>query len=144
MSIIDAIKRKIQRKHVFTIKMDSAIGTPFASMYSFSPKQYEELLQACRKVFVDYTRPPSRLRFSVGHNHVEIIIGKPVCLCKMHPATCSNYYAIASVCNPKDTYNWKTGAVQSLTNFLDFISASREERGRYYAALFKKYPELKK
>jgi hypothetical protein len=89
-----------------------------------------------------------RLKFSVGHNHIEIVVGNPVC-------TAQNYNQVElllngddtatafSCCNPKDTYNWKTGVIQALENLCHFWKYDKMLTQSLFEAMFKKYPELK-
>jgi hypothetical protein len=87
-----------------------------------------------------------RLKFSVGHNHVEIIIGNPVCLCKNIDTSISeqtdNIVAAYSLCNKKDVYSWKTGVIQALDNLCENWTYSKERRRDLRKALAKKYPEI--
>jgi hypothetical protein len=85
-----------------------------------------------------------RLKFSVGHNHVEIVVGNPVTACKLFNEVDSLYFDSFSLCNKKDQYNWKKGAIQSLTNLMDNWFVPNEiNRAEWFKAMFKKYPELK-
>jgi len=86
-----------------------------------------------------------RLKFSVGHNHVEIIVGNPITLC-------SNYRTedkhgdytdnAISRCSEKDEYNWKLGAIQSVDNLCDEHKYTQKLRRDLRKALAKKYPEV--
>ena len=85
-----------------------------------------------------------RLKFSVGHNHVTIIVGNPVTACVLFNEVDGKYFDAHAICNPKDTYNWKKGAIQSLTNLFDaWFVPSEIDRTEWFGKLFNKYPELK-
>lgn len=81
-----------------------------------------------------------RLKFSVGHNHIEIIIGNPICVAINFNEVDGNYDSSHSICNPKDQYDWKKGAIQAFTNLINDYQIDRSE---WFNKLFKKYPELK-
>ena len=86
---------------------------------------------------------PSRLRFKVDGRRFEIIIGNPVTQCDMRDGKYTHYSAVTSVCNPKDTYNWKRGAIVALENFADQHHFDRDLRKQCFESMFKKYPELR-
>ena len=93
----------------------------------------------------DYTpdRIPARLHFKVDGRRFEIIIGNPVTQCDMRDGKYTHYSAVTSVCNPKDTYNWKRGVIIALENFTDQNHFDRDLRKQCFDSMFKKYPELR-
>ena len=88
-----------------------------------------------------------RLKFSVGHNHITIIVGNPVCVAENYnPAEplkngndCATAYSNPS---KKDVYNWKTGVIQALENLCNFNKYPQTLRRDLRKALAKKYPEV--
>ena len=89
------------------------------------------------------SRIPARLRFNVDHRRFEIIIGNPVTQCDMREGKYTHYNAVNSVCNPKDTYNWKRAAIVALENFVDQHHLGHDLSKLCFESMFKKYPELK-
>jgi len=88
-------------------------------------------------------RIPPRLRFKVDGRRFEIIIGNPVTQCDMRDGKYTHYNAVNSVCNPKDTYNWKRGAIVALENFVDQHHLGHDLSKLCFESMFKKYPELR-
>jgi hypothetical protein len=88
-----------------------------------------------------------RLKFSVGHNHIEIIVGNPVTACYFHnevdnPDFNEDFLAV-SILHKNDTYDWKRGAVESLDNMIhNWIGSAYGDPTEYFNTLFTTYPEL--
>jgi len=84
--------------------------------------------------------PPARLRFHYGAARVEILTGKPITWCKWE----EGQFILTGVskCNPKDTYNWKTGVIVALENTTR-MHLTKDARKELFDAMFKKYPKLK-
>jgi hypothetical protein len=83
-----------------------------------------------------------RIKFSVGHNHIKIIIGNPATYCENYE---SDKYRIGwsvSLCSHKDVYNWKTGVIKSLDNLCNEKKYTQKLRRDLRKALAKKYPEV--
>ena len=89
-----------------------------------------------------------RLKFSVGHNHIEIIIGNPVTACYFtEPDKGDNVYVDrfldVSICHKNDRFDWKRGAIEALENMLDhWLGTAYGDKQDYYNALFTEYPEI--
>jgi hypothetical protein len=83
---------------------------------------------------------PEKLRFHSGDARVEIIPGKPITWCKWEEG--QFIHTGVSKCNPKDAYDWKKGVIVALENTLR-DNATKQARVELFAAMFKKYPELK-
>ena len=83
---------------------------------------------------------PARLRFHTDKQKVEIFIGNPITVCEWEEGQfrLMGY----SKRNPKDRYNWKTGAIVALENTTR-INLTKDARKELFDAMFKKYPELK-
>jgi hypothetical protein len=80
-----------------------------------------------------------RLKFSVGHNHITIVVGNPITLFESFNKITVRAY---SQCSKKDTYNWKTGVIQSVENFCEEQDISKKNKREIMKALAKKYPEV--
>ena len=88
-----------------------------------------------------------RLKFSVGHNHITIIVGNPICVAENYNAVkplkngrdCATAYSNPS---KKDVYNWKTGVIQALENLCNFYEYPKTLRRDLRKALANKYPEV--
>jgi hypothetical protein len=85
-----------------------------------------------------------RLKFSVGHNHIEIVVGNPTtyienCNTEFEEFT---YQWTVSRCSHKDTYNWKTGVIEALDNLCVQSEYSHKLQRDLRKALAKKYPEI--
>jgi hypothetical protein len=105
---------------------------------------WQERLICVQKDYIDATEMIGRrLKFSVGHNHIEIIVGNPVTLCSNY-VNDSKYLDYTdndiSRCSEKDEYNWKTGAIQSLENLCEHSGYSKELHRDLRKALAKEYP----
>jgi hypothetical protein len=88
-----------------------------------------------------------RLKFSVGHNHIEIIVGNPVTACYFHSeAVDSDFdedFLAVSILHKTDTYDWKRGVIESLENMIhNWIGNSYGDPAEYFNTLFTTYPEL--
>ena len=88
-----------------------------------------------------------RLKFSVGHNHIEIIVGNPVTACYFHSeAVDSDFdedFLAVSILHKNDTYDWKRGAVEALDNMVhNWIGSAYGDPTDYFNALFTTYPEI--
>jgi hypothetical protein len=86
-----------------------------------------------------------RLKFSVGHNHVEIIIGNPVTYIENFETTDIKSKISGwsiSRCSKKDVYDWKTGVIKSLDNLCDEKKYTQKLRRDLRKALANKYPEI--
>ncbi|MFA5166884.1 MAG: hypothetical protein WC449_06365, partial [Candidatus Paceibacterota bacterium] len=83
-----------------------------------------------------------RLKFSVCHNHVTIVVGNPVTYCQNLETDKERIGWSASMCSKKDVYNWKIGVIQSLDNLCDEKKYSQKLRRDLRKALAKKYPEV--
>jgi len=87
-----------------------------------------------------------RLKFSVEHNNVEIIVGNPTTVCKVSmPSKLGNnidFYSV-EICKPTDKYDYRIGAIKSLENLCKERRIKKEVRKVLFEKLFKKYPELK-
>jgi hypothetical protein len=105
-------------------------------------KLKDQYYQCAEKVLYENATLGRRLKFSVGHNHIEIIVGNPMCIAKNYIHKIGGAEASVSVCNPKDTYNWKTGVIQALENLCEDCGYSKESRRDLRKALAKKYPEV--
>lgn len=88
-----------------------------------------------------------RLKYSVGHNHITIIVGCPITVVENYneylygkdgTSTDTDY----SVCSKKDAYNWKTGAIQALENLCRDWEYGKDLRRDLMKGLAKKYPEV--
>ena len=76
------------------------------------------------------------------HIHIEIIIGNPICVAKAFIQKDSFWDMSFSICNPKDVYNWKIGAVKALDNLCESAGYHKSLRRELMKALAKKYPEV--
>ena len=108
---------------------------------------WQQRLICVQKDLMDATEMiGKRLKFSVGHNRVEIIVGNPVTVCELYNQYLfgeeHNVMFAYSICSKKDTYNWKTGVIKSLDNFCDWNEFSQYSRRQFKKALAKKYPEV--
>ena len=108
---------------------------------------WQQRLICVQKDLMDATEMiGKRLKFSVGHNHVTIIVGNPVTYAENYNefenGEEENTEWVVSKCSPKDTYNWKTGVVQALDNLCDEQEALKVLRRDLRKALEKKYPEV--
>jgi len=83
-----------------------------------------------------------RLKFSVGHNHVTIVVGNPVTYCQNLETDKERIGWSASMCSKKDVYNWKIGVIQSLDNLCEEKKYSQKLRRDLRKALANKYPEI--
>jgi len=88
-----------------------------------------------------------RLKFSVGHNHIEIVVGNPVTYIQNYnPESLDenecDIDVSTSMCSTKDVYDWKIGVIKSLDNICDDWGYSKELRRDLRKALAKKYPEI--
>lgn len=85
-----------------------------------------------------------RLKFSVSHNHITIIVGNPVTYIDNieHVEDGFNIFKCVSICSKKDVYDWKKGVIQSLENLCNEAKFSKELRRDLRKALAKKYPEV--
>ena len=83
-----------------------------------------------------------RLKFSVGHNHVTIVVGNPVTYCQNLETDKERIGWSASMCSKKDVYNWKIGVIQSLDNLCEEKKYSQKLRRDLRKALAKKYPDI--
>jgi hypothetical protein len=92
---------------------------------------------------IDVNKIPSRLKFSVGHNHITIIVGNPVTYCKNNNQYTFTHGHGISVCNPIDNYDWKIGAIVALENLCDACRYEKPFRKQLFDKLFSKYPELR-
>lgn len=83
-----------------------------------------------------------RLKFSVGHNHIEIVVGNPTTYIQNvnleNPADQWNI----SRCSHKDSYDWKIGVIKALDNLCDEVTYTKKLRRDLRKALAKKYPEV--
>jgi len=91
-----------------------------------------------------------RLKFSVGHNHIEIIVGNPVTACYFterkpdkKPDDYEDAFLDIAVCHKNDTYDWKRGVVESLENMVkNWLGSAYGDPAEYFNTLFTIYPEL--
>jgi hypothetical protein len=88
-----------------------------------------------------------RLKFSVGHNYFEIIVGNPVTVCYFTARDIKgeafDWFTSVSICHKNDTFSWKRGAVESLKNMVDgWLGTSYGDKQYFYNALFTAYPEI--
>jgi hypothetical protein len=88
-----------------------------------------------------------RLKFSVGHNHIEIIVGNPVTACYFHSETVDSDFnedfLAVSILHKNDTYDWKRGAIEALDNMVhNWIGSAYGDPTDYFNALFTTYPEI--
>jgi len=83
-----------------------------------------------------------RLKFSVGHNHIEIIVGNPVTYAKNISSDGKKIEWDISRCSHKDTYDWKLGVRMALDNLCDDRKYSDKLRRDLRKELARKYPEV--
>jgi len=102
---------------------------------------WQQRLICVQKDMMDATEMiGKRLKFSVGHNHFEIIVGNPVTYAKnCHSGSVD--FAV-SICSTKDQYNWKIGVISALEKVCHFWDYDKELTKAIFKALAKKYPEI--
>jgi hypothetical protein len=89
-----------------------------------------------------------RLKFSVGHNHIEIIVGNPITACYFISPDSglkdfNDEFMTVSICHKNDVFDWKRGTVEALENMVNaYLGNSYGDPAEYYNALFTKYPEI--
>jgi uncharacterized protein YcfJ len=83
-----------------------------------------------------------RLKFSVGHNHIEIIVGNPVTYAKNISSDGKKIEWDISRCSHKDVYDWKLGVRMALDNLCDDRKYSDKLRRDLRKELARKYPEV--
>jgi hypothetical protein len=83
-----------------------------------------------------------RLKFSVGHNHITIVVGNPTTYIQNVNLENSADQWNISRCSHKDSYDWKTGVIKALDNLCDEAKYSQYMRRDLRKALAKKYPEI--
>jgi hypothetical protein len=83
-----------------------------------------------------------RLKFSVGHNHITITIGNPVTLCENFISSNGKLEWSISRCSCKDVYDWKIGAIKSVSNYCAEHKSAEKLRRDLRKALAKKHPEI--
>jgi hypothetical protein len=83
-----------------------------------------------------------RLKFSVGHNHIEIIVGNPVTYTKNVSSDGKKIEWDISRCSHKDIYDWKLGVRMALDNLCDDRKYSDKLRCDLRKELARKYPEV--
>jgi hypothetical protein len=84
-----------------------------------------------------------RLKFSVGHNHITIIVGNPTTYIEnCNTEKDMKFQWNVSRCSTKDTYNWKTGVVEALDNLCYHSEYADKLRRDLRKALAKKCPEV--
>ena len=108
---------------------------------------WQQRLICVQKDLMDATEMiGKRLKFSVNHQHILVIIGNPVTYCSVS-YSCKGkpieVYPSLSVCNPKDEYNWKIGVIQAVENMCKYWIGDKDITKSIFDALFNKYPELK-
>jgi len=110
---------------------------------------WQQRLICVQKDYADVTEMIGRrLKFSVGHNHVEIIIGNPVTACwftefdKGDDCYVDRFLDV-SICHKNDQFDWKRGVVESLENMIsNWLGSTYGDKQDYYNALFTAYPEI--
>jgi hypothetical protein len=109
---------------------------------------YISFLDELEKELMKDANTGRRLKFSVGHNHIEIVIGNPVTYIYNYNETETDEegyntdYAV-SICSEKDQYDWKKGVIQSLKNLCSDWDYTKDFTRLLFEVMFKKYPELK-
>jgi hypothetical protein len=84
-----------------------------------------------------------RIKFSVGHNHIEIIIGNPTTYIEnCNTEKDMKFQWNVSRCSTKDTYNWKTGVIEALDNLCYHSEYADKLRRDLRKELAKKCPEV--
>lgn len=101
---------------------------------------WQQRLICVQKDIMDATEMlGKRLKFSVGHNHIEILVGNPITLFELFNKITVRAY---SQCSTKDIYNWKIGVIQAIENFCKQENLSKKKRREIFKAMSKKYPEI--
>lgn len=106
---------------------------------------WQQRLICVQKDYADFQEMIGRrLKFSVGHNHITIIVGNPVTYIQNFNITTEDKFGdtdwSVSVCSPKDIYNWKIGVIKALDNLCE--NYSKDLRRDLRKAMAKKYPEV--
>ena len=93
-----------------------------------------------QKMLTKQVRIPARLRFHYGAARVEVLTGKPITWCRWE----EGQFTLTGIskCNPKDTYNWKTGVIVAIENTTRMYLL-KDARKELFESMFKKYPELR-
>lgn len=110
---------------------------------------WQKKLICVNKDYIDATKMIGRrLKFSVGHNHIEIIVGNPVTACYFTEVDDGSKewvdrFLDVSICHKNDQFDWKRGAIESLENMIkNYLESAYGDRVEYFNALFTAYPEL--
>jgi hypothetical protein len=89
-----------------------------------------------------------RIKFSVGNNKVEIVIGNPVTVCYFVSPDSglkdfNDEFMTVSICHKNDVFDWKRGAVEALENMVhNYLGTTYGDPADYYNTLFTAYPEI--
>jgi len=109
---------------------------------------WQQRLICVQKDLMDATEMiGKRLKFSVGHNHVTIIVGNPVTACyfveKINGDEYDDNFFCVSICHKNDTFDWKRGVVESLENMIhNWLGSAYGDPADYFNTLFTAYPEI--
>ena len=82
-----------------------------------------------------------RLRIKALGIRIKIIVGNPITYCEVTRKYSNECNTSISICNPKDTYNWKICVKEAFAHAIKDFNVT--DRRYLYFKLFQKYPELK-
>lgn len=104
---------------------------------------WQQRLICVQKDYADATEMIGRrLKFSFGHNHIEIVVGNPVTYCSNTNSDGKKIEWMISRCSHKDIYDWKLGVRMALDNLCDDRNYQDKKRRDLRKSLAKKYPEV--